>query len=127
MFTILITLASLLLSPQEQTRTADALIAELEHRAAQGGGPYEIVQSRLNIRDTFRLNRTTGQTWILHGANDSNLNWFAIPPVASSAGPYSMSLSTVAAKNTFLLNERTGETWILLTSEKTQYVWVPIR
>ena len=93
---------------------------------------YEIVQSPINLRDTFRLDRWSGGTAVLlESPDDGSLVWRQIPmdspPTATPSKPrFQLSLSGVAAKGTYLIDTATGESWVLVGKEPPGR-WVPIR
>lgn len=120
-------LLMLALSLQAGPQRPEAVIQELEARLAGGApGPYEVVQSTITARDTYRINKSTGEVWILTGKPDGAFTWQAIPRATTIAGPFSLSLSPLVAKGTFLVNERTGATWILMSDADGKLSWVAI-
>lgn len=93
---------------------------------------YEIVQSPLNIRDTFRLDRWSGATGVLlESPEDKRLVWRSIPmddpPQVTPTKPrFQLTVSGVAAKGVYLIDTVTGDSWVL-TGKEPPGRWQPIR
>ncbi len=96
---------------------------------------YEIVQSQLAAKWTFRLDRTCGSVWqLVRTAEDENA-WESTSVVgldqckSDKIARFMIFSSGLAAKHTFLMDTSTGQTWTLTTltgrggSETT--AWVP--
>lgn len=90
-------------------------------------GKYEIITSPLTMRDTFMLNRETGDTWQLVNVGDGKA-WekiyrFKNPddkiPEGYKGAVYQITMSGVAAKGVYLINTLTGATWCLYSDSKT--------
>ena len=84
---------------------------------------YEIVQSTLAVKATFRLDRYTGKVWELVRTNDDQNAWqetlvYARPQVTSLGRPrFQIFTSGILLRQTFLLDEDTGKTWQLVTGK----------
>ena len=82
---------------------------------------YEIVQSHLAAKWTFRLDRVCGFVSQLVKMRDGGTAWEAMPIrklpncVDDSARHYQLFSSSLAAGYTFLMNTDTGTTWVLTT------------
>jgi hypothetical protein len=82
---------------------------------------YEIVQSHLAAKWTFRLDRVCGFVSQLVKTRDGGAAWEAMPIeklpncVDDSARHYQLFSSSLAARHTFLMNTDTGTTWVLTT------------
>ena len=82
---------------------------------------YEIVQSHLAAKWTFRLDRVCGFVSQLVGTRDGGTAWEAMPIekhpncVGDSASHYQLFSSSLAARHTFLMNTDTGTSWVLTT------------
>jgi hypothetical protein len=82
---------------------------------------YEIVQSHLGAKWTFRLDRNCGFVSQLVAPRDGGMAWEAMPIekrpncVADNASHYRLFLSSLAARHTFLMNTDTGRSWLLTT------------
>lgn len=113
---------------------AAALLCPTAGHAQEAPAPdarFVIVQSTINIRDTFRLDRWTGATELLSGQEDNALSWRTIPvrePGPAGDRPrYQLSISRVAAKGTYLVDTVSGRSWVLLGNEPAALVWQPIK
>ncbi|WP_343725756.1 hypothetical protein [Herbaspirillum huttiense] len=86
---------------------------------------YEIVQSPMAARWTFKLDRYTGTVWQLVTTSDNDLTWEGMlivqsPIVTSPSKPrFQLFTSGIAARHTFLLDTETGRTWQLTTQKFT--------
>jgi hypothetical protein len=97
---------------------------------------YEIVQSTLSVKWTFRLDKQTGAVYqIVRDKDDANpwerMEIHGLPPAAATGVHYQIFLSGIVARFMFLMNLDTGKTWQLqhttdtATKEET-YAWEPI-
>lgn len=84
---------------------------------------YDIVQSTLAARWTFKLDRYLGTVYQLAGnENDENL-WqrmrvIDLPKIEKPQKPrFLIFTSGIAAQHTFLFDTKSGKTWTLITSE----------
>lgn len=81
---------------------------------------YEIVQSQLAARWTFRLDRYTGEVMQLLLNKEKENIWEKVlvqdlPKLKSPARPrFQIFTSGLAARHTFLLDTVTGKTWTLI-------------
>jgi hypothetical protein len=82
---------------------------------------YEIVQSHLAAKWTFRLDRVCGFVSQLVKTRDGGAAWEAMPIeslpncVDDSARHYQLFSSSLAARHTFLMNTDTGASWVVVT------------
>jgi hypothetical protein len=82
---------------------------------------YEIVQSQLAARWTFRLDRFSGRVAMLVKKNDDNNTWvdmevIDLPAIPTLSRPrFQIFTSGLAARHTFLLDTATGQTWLLVS------------
>jgi photosystem II stability/assembly factor-like uncharacterized protein len=82
---------------------------------------YEIVQSYIAAKFTFRLDRVCGLISQLVKTQDGGTAWEFMPverrPACATDGEshYQFFSSSLAARYTFLMNTDTGMTWILTT------------
>ncbi len=100
---------------------------------------FEIIQSTLAARLTFRLDRYTGQVWQLVKTRDDDNTWEETPVSGLAKGTQSarprfqIFTSGFAVRHTFLLDTDTGKTWLIVVSRRknpdgTEYdqnVWAP--
>jgi hypothetical protein len=86
---------------------------------------YEIIQSHLAARWTFRLDRFCGSVSILVSTKDDGTTWESMDidskPACKADGRthYQLFSSSLAAKHTFLMNTDTGATWLLVSRKST--------
>jgi hypothetical protein len=82
---------------------------------------YEIIQTSRAMRETYLLNRYSGETWQLVSSRGRAV-WQQIPVEPNDGdivpkeidGPvYQISISGLAARGTYLINTFSGATWIL--------------
>jgi len=112
---VLVALASGLTFAEDSNTTA--------HQATTlpNGARYEIVQSTLTARVTFRLDRYTGRVWQLVKTSDDENAWEEmeisklIQVKASSRPRFQIFTSGMAARYTFLLDTDSGRTWVVTT------------
>ncbi len=99
---------------------------------SQLGGRYEIIQSPLARRYTFKLDKYTGNVWQYVMSVDDNPTWQSVPRAMDILGtlvPYSITdeeisntvryqlyIGGIAARDMFLLEIETGQTWVLTNS-----------
>jgi hypothetical protein len=118
-------LLSLLLTPallSQQESPSDVH----QHTAPPADARYEIVQSELAAKWTFRLDRLTGHVaQLVHTADDEN-SWEQMqvlglprPTSAPARVHFQIFTSGLAAKHTFLIDTSSGKTWVLATGKRT--------
>ena len=87
------------------------------------GARFEIIQSPIAAKWSFRLDRYTGRIWQLVKTKDDDNGWeetlvFGLPKIQSATRPrFQLFTSGIAARHTFLLDSESGKTWCL-TSNK---------
>lgn len=85
---------------------------------------FEILQSPLAARWTFRVDRFTGRVWQLVKTQADDNMWEempveALPKSSTSAKPrFQLFSSGLAARHTFLLDTETGKTWVVVTGKR---------
>ena len=103
------------------------------------GARFEIIQSPLAAKWTFRLDRHTGKVWQLVKTKDDDNSWeempvMDLPKIAGQPKPrFQMFSSGLAARHSFLLDAETGKSWVVVAgkrkrSDGTEYEvnrWVP--
>lgn len=93
---------------------------------------YEIVQSQLAAKWTFRLDRHTGRIHQLVKTQDSGTAWEAMlvlemPELPRTDKPrFVIFTSGLAARHTFLMDAETGKTWVLTTTTYPDQVGDPM-
>jgi hypothetical protein len=99
---------------------------------------YEIVQSQLAAKWTFRLDRFTGRVSQLVKNSDDDSTWermeiIGLPAITPARARFQIFTSGLAARYTFLIDTTTGITWMVVTgkrrgsdgSESEVNVWQP--
>lgn len=94
---------------------------------------FEIITGSLAVKQTYLLNKYTGETWVLVVDSNNNYSWEEIDTERNEddyvpenyTGPvYQITLSGIAVKCTYLLNTVTGATWTLYKDPDTDlYYW----
>lgn len=92
---------------------------------------YELIQNSRAMRETYLLNRYTGQSWQLVQSTRRQA-WQKIPkemheddfvPMAWSEPAYQVSVSGLAAKGPYMINVITGATWVLFKDPEGGIFW----
>jgi hypothetical protein len=95
-------------------------------------GRFEIVQSHLAAKWTFRLDRICGSVSQLVGTRNNGTAWEMMLieklPTCTNDGKthYQLFSSSLAARHTFLMNTDTGISWVLTTRtyrDGSEVVW----
>jgi len=87
---------------------------------------FEIVQSTIAARLTFRLDRYTGRVWELVKTKDDDNAWqetrvYERPQIASpTRARFQLFTSGLAARHTFLFDTDTGRSWVLVTGTQKE-------
>jgi hypothetical protein len=85
---------------------------------------FEIVQSELAAKWTFRLDRFTGHVAQLVSTKDNNNSWedmevTGLEPIRSPMqARFQLFTSGLAAKHTFMIDTDTGKTWVLVSGKR---------
>ena len=94
-------------------------------------GRYEIITSSIALRETYLLDKETGDTWQLVSGY-SGYVWEQIPrqehphdivPEHHKGAVYQITLSGIAVKGSYLINTLTGATWKLYEDSDTGRVF----
>ncbi len=102
-------------------RAQDSPTAPHSSSTMSGTNKYEIVQSHLAAKWTFRLDRFCGVVSQFVRTTSGNVTWEAMPiekrPTCEMDGKihYQLFSSSLAARHTFLMNTDTGTSWLLTT------------
>ena len=79
---------------------------------------FEIVQSELAARWTFRLDKWCGRVNQLVSSADEQFSWQNMQvdgvPICANSSRYQIFTSGLAAKHTFMIDTQTGVTWQLI-------------
>jgi hypothetical protein len=96
------------------------------YTAANSNARFEVIKSPTVASWTFRLDRFTGDVWILSFSNDGDLRWTGMKiqefkPNQTLKPTFQIFLADKDVRQTFLMNTDTGQTWVLAdtTVEKT--------
>lgn len=87
------------------------------------GARFEVLQSPLAARWTFRLDRFTGRVWQLVKTQDDDSTWeempvFELTKLQSPNRPrFQLFTSGLAARHTFLIDSDSGKTWVVVTGK----------
>ena len=88
------------------------------------GARFEVLQSTLAAKWTFRLDRYSGRVWQLVKTKDDDNAWeemqvFEGPRIQAPTRPrFQLFASGLAARHTFLLDGDTGKTWLIVTGKR---------
>ena len=89
-------------------------------------GRFEIVQSPIAAKWTFRLDRHRGNVDQLVETQDGSLTWqgmfvLGLPDVSTTRkARFTIFASGIAARFTFLIDSQTGRTWVLNSLSDTE-------
>jgi hypothetical protein len=95
-----------------------------QHTSSIPGARFEVMQSPLAAKWTFRLDKFSGRVWQLVRTEDEDTSWEEMPVYESAKLPtpsrarFQLFTSGLAARHTFLLDTDSGKTWILVTSKR---------
>lgn len=112
---------------------------------------YQIIESSIALKNTFKLDTYTGTSWQLVQDPDGALSWelLARMPFAGNSKPFTLAelagakvinkgetrhqisygiyTSGIAIKNTFLINFDNGHTWLLVENSHHDLLWEPFK
>lgn len=95
---------------------------------------FEVVQSPLLAKLTFRLDRFTGETWQFVSTQNGGYTWqrierIPLPNDTKMSGKvnYQMFLSGIRAQVTVLMNTNTGASWYIAEDPKKGIFWSPMK
>ena len=97
-----------------------------QYTTAPPNARFEIVQSELAAKWTFRLDRFKGHVAQLVKTKDGDNTWEDMPVIglASIQSPtrarFELFTSGIAARYTFMIDTDTGKTWVLVSDKKTR-------
>jgi hypothetical protein len=93
---------------------------------------YQVVQSLILAKLTFRLDRFTGATWQFAKKAGDGYTWQQIRRIdvindtkLNSKVIYQIFLSAIRALVTVLINTNTGASWVITEDPKEGIVWSP--
>ncbi len=88
------------------------------------GARYEVLQSTLAAKWTFRLDRFTGRVWQLVKTADDDNTWeemqvYERPGTQNpTRARFQLFTSGLAARHTFLIDGDTGKTWVVVVGKR---------
>ncbi len=88
------------------------------------GARFEIIQSELSAKWTFRLDRFTGHISQLVKTKDDDDSWeeitvISLPAASAPFHPrFQIFASGIAARFTFLIDTESGKTWVLVGAKR---------
>jgi len=117
-------------STRTDSTTVDPPIIKREMRASPYTGPrFEILQSTIAAKGTYRLDRHTGEVSQMQARGNKTEVWHQLRRIPSlvqgedstiAGRPnYHLFLSTIAMRFTYLINTNTGATWELVEDTQT--------
>lgn len=94
-------------------------------------GRYEIITSSIAMRETYLLDKDTGDTWQLvssyYGYSWQKLRKQEHPadtiPAGHKGSVYQITMSGIAVKGCYLVNTLTGATWTLYKDSDTEEIF----
>jgi len=110
-----------------------------QYTASAANARFEILQSPLAAKWTFRLDKFSGCIWQLVKTKDDDMSWeemlvLDLPKIQAPTRPrFQLFTSGLAARHTFLIDGDTGRTWLVASgkhkrNDGTEYdvvIWQP--
>lgn len=124
--TIATLLIALLASAACMAADVDVTVRSSQVTVAPPGARYEIVQSTLAAKATFRLDRYTGRVWELAKTKDDETVWQETrvldrPQIQAPTRPrFQIFTSGLALRHAFMIDGDTGRTWLLVTGKEKE-------
>jgi hypothetical protein len=94
---------------------------------------FELLQSPLAVRGTFKLDKYSGAVYQIVKTKDDDTVWQEMPRYSHPLDKrtdgrvsYQLFTSGLAMKFTFLMNVNTGAAWQLIETPQKDLVWTPI-
>lgn len=85
---------------------------------------FEVLQSTLAVRHTYRLDRFSGRVWQLVRTKADDNAWEEMPVIdspkiaAPSRARFQLFTSGFSVRHTFLLDTDSGKSWVVVTSKQ---------
>jgi hypothetical protein len=95
-----------------------------QQTTAPANARFEIVQSELAVKWTFRLDRFAGRVAQLVKTKEDDVAWERMEVVGLPAIPtptrarFQLFTSGLAARNTFLIDTDTGKSWVMVSAKR---------
>ena len=94
------------------------------------GARYEILQSEITAKDTYKLDRYTGRIWAMYVDRTEKYNFWAeldvngLPYITNPQTPrFILYSSGITVRYTFLIDSLTGQTWMAYKDSKSGIVF----
>jgi len=91
---------------------------------------YQIVQSERGVRDTYKIDKYTGEVYLLVMSEKEELTWQLMPTeehfqdmTLPDQVNYQVFISGLGPRSTFLMNVNTGATWQLTEDIETEILF----
>ena len=105
---------------------ADVEVVTRSHQSttALPNSRFEIVQSTLAAKWTFRVDKFTGRVWQLVKTQDDDNTWEEMqvlekPTVQTpNRSRFQLFTSAIAARHTFFIDSDTGKTWLVVNGKR---------
>ena len=123
---IAILLVTLLASAASLAADVDVNVRSSQATTAPPGARFEILQSTIAAKATFRLDRYTGRVWELAKTKDDETVWQETrvldrPQIQTPTRPrFQIFTSGLALRHTFMIDGDTGRTWLLVTGKEKE-------
>jgi hypothetical protein len=99
-------------------------------KTSQTGGRFEIAQSEIQRRQTFKLDKYTGTAYVLVEIAKDVSSWQEVrkdvarfDTVMPDVVNYQLFLGGIFARDCFLMNINTGATWVLAQDNKGNFLF----
>jgi len=114
---------------------AQSEFAQHERSEVPPESRYQLVQSTLVARSTFRVDKVLGHVDQIVMREDSTLTWQRIPrrqhpdgdPQVAGRVNYQLFMSGLVNRDTYLMNINNGSTWQLVLTKQETLVWQPVQ
>lgn len=99
-----------------------------QQTSAIPGARFEVVQSPIAAKWTFRLDRYTGRVWQLVKTKADSNAWeetdvYGLAPNLQAKQPrFQIFTSGIAARHTFLIDTSNGRTWVVVQGQFTDLI-----
>lgn len=95
-----------------------------QHTTSPPNARFEVLQSTLAVRHTFRIDRFSGRVWQLVRTKADDNAWEEMPVIdlpklaAPMRARFQLFTSGFAARHTFLFDTDTGKSWVVVMSKQ---------
>ena len=104
----------------------DVIVRSHQMTTSFSGARFEVLQSTLAARWTFKIDRFTGRVWQLTKNKDDDNIWEEMkvidrPSISAPTRPrFQLFTSGLAARHTFLLDGDSGKTWLVVSGKRKE-------